>query len=374
MSTTTKPRIAIACGGTGGHLFPGVALAAQFIKRGCDVMLLVSEKEVDQQAVRDLWGVETITLPAVGLTGKNYLGFALAGYKSYRQCKKLFKERPPQAVLAMGGFTAAPPIMAGRSAGAVTFLHESNIVPGRANHHLSHFVKTIFAGFSQIESQFPHSDVAVLGTPVRSQFSLRDATAARISLGLDPARPVLLTMGGSQGATAINDLLIKTVPQLAKLMPELQYLHLTGDNDEEKVQRAYAENLRGGFVVKPFLNEMEMALSAATVAVSRAGASSLAELAALRVPAVLIPYPAATDNHQVLNAREFERTGAARVLEQSEATPELLGQLILALAKNTTARQSLILALASWHRPRAAEAIVEQVLTAIREKPASNKV
>ena len=260
MSTTTKPRIAIACGGTGGHLFPGVALAAQFIKRGCDVMLLVSEKEVDQQAVRDLWGVETITLPAVGLTGKNYLGFALAGYKSYRQCKKLFKERPPQAVLAMGGFTAAPPIMAGRSAGAVTFLHESNIVPGRANHHLSHFVKTIFAGFSQIESQFPHSDVAVLGTPVRSQFSLRDATAARISLGLDPARPVLLTMGGSQGATAINDLLIKTVPQLAKLMPELQYLHLTGDNDEEKVQRAYAENLRGGFVVKPFLNEMEMAL------------------------------------------------------------------------------------------------------------------
>ena len=92
------------------------------------------------------------------------------------------------------------------------------------------------------------------------------------------------------------------------------------------------------------------------------------------MPAVLIPYPAATDNHQVLNAREFERTGAARVLEQSEATPELLGQLILALAKNTTARQSLILALASWHRPRAAEAIVEQVLTAIREKPASNKV
>lgn len=363
----TKPHIVIACGGSGGHLFPGLAVAQQFARRNCDVTLIVSEKEVDQQALQNVWGMEIVKLPAVGLAGKNYLGFALAFYKSFFAAKNLFKARPPQAVLGMGGFTSAPPMLASIFSKVPTFLHESNAVPGRANRWLSHFVTRAFVGFSHAVAQFTGCDVVDIGMPVRPQFTPRDPAASRTTLGLDPARPTLLIMGGSQGATAINDLALSSLPQLLKLLPEFQFLHLTGAKDEERVRQIYERFAPGKFCVKPFLAEMQLALSAATVVISRAGASSLAEIAALRVPTILIPYPAATDNHQLVNAREYQRTGAARVLEQAEATPEALAQLVVTLAKNMTVRQSLLVAVACWHRPRAAEAIADQIMVAVRE-------
>ena len=363
-----KPHIAIACGGTGGHLFPGLAIANQFVRRNCDVTLIVSEKEVDQQALHDLWGMDVARLPAVGLTNKNYPGFFLAFINSFFAAKKLFKLKPPQAVLAMGGFTAAPPILAGKLAGVPTFLHESNAIPGRANRKLSHLVDGVFVGFSHAGPMFTGCEVVDIGTPVRSQFMPRDPATSRTTLGLDPARPLLLIMGGSQGASAINTLIIQSLPRLVGLLPEFQFLHLTGEKDYGRVQQAYAHNAPGRFIVKSFLDEMPQALAAATVAISRAGASSLAELAALRVPSILIPYPAATDNHQMANAREFVRTGAAKVLEQAEATPEVLTQMVVTLAKNSAARQSLLLSMACWHRPRAAEAIVDQILAVVRAR------
>jgi UDP-N-acetylglucosamine--N-acetylmuramyl-(pentapeptide) pyrophosphoryl-undecaprenol N-acetylglucosamine transferase len=122
-SSPSKPLVAIACGGTGGHLFPGVAVGEQLLRRGCDVTLLVSPKEVDQQAVKSATGMGVATLPAVGMTRGKLLSFVAGFWKSYRAAKKLFRERTPQAVLAMGGFTSAPPVLAGRACGAATFLH-----------------------------------------------------------------------------------------------------------------------------------------------------------------------------------------------------------------------------------------------------------
>ena len=365
-----KSQVYIACGGTGGHLFPGLAVAQQLIRRNCAITLIVSEKDVDDQALQNVWDMDTVTLPAVGFDGKNHFKFASASYKAYRLAKKMFKDRPPEAVLAMGGFTSGPPIMAARSMKALTYLHESNAIPGRANRWLAYAVTRVFIGFGHAESQFHGCEISDIGTPVRPQFTPRDASQARTALGLDPARPVLLIMGGSQGATAINELLIKSLPHFLEQFPELQYIHLTGVNDEDRVRQAYGEKMRGGYIVKAFHAEMEIALAAATVAISRAGSSSLAELAAMRVPPVLIPYPAATDNHQLHNAREYEKTGAAKVIEQAEATPELLSQAINALAKNAKTRESVFLALGCWHRPRAADAIAEQIANAIRDKTA----
>jgi len=364
---SNKYHIAIACGGTGGHFFPGLAVAQQFILRNCDVTLIVSEKEIDQQALQSVWGMNIVKLPAVGLTKKNYPGFALGFLKSFLGAKKLFKAKPPHAVLGMGGFTAAPPILAGILARVPTFFHESNAVPGRANRWVSHFVTRGFVGFSHAASQFTGCDIVDIGMPVRPQFTPRDTANSRSTLGLDPMRPTLLIMGGSQGATAINDLLIQSLPLLAKQMVELQFLHLTGEKDEERVREAYERFAPGRFTVKPFLAEMQHALSAATVAISRSGASSLAEIAALRVPTILIPYPTATDNHQLFNAREYVRTGAARLLEQADATPDSLVQLVGLLLRNATVRQSLLVALPCWHRPRAAEAIADQILKVVRE-------
>lgn len=171
-------------------------------------------------------------------------------------------------------------------------------------------------------------------------------------------------MGGSQGAGALNTLVIESLRAISGRAPDLQWLHLAGVRDADKVGQAYAgQKLKAA--VHPFLGEMELALGAATVAVSRAGASSLAELAAMRVPAILVPFPAATDNHQFYNARAFDETGAARLLEQKNATPETLTQSLLALLENATSRAQMQTALSRWHAPDAAERIAENMLRTI---------
>ena len=354
-------RVAIACGGTGGHLFPGLAVADQLVQRGCEVMLLISPKDVDQQAVQGVTGMQIVTLPAVGLKRGGELAFVRGFIQSYRAAARLFKSRPPQAALAMGGFTSAPPILAARRAGARTFLHESNSIPGRANRWLSRVVQRAFVGFPAAGGRLHNRKVTVTGTPVRAGFHAREAAACRTRLGLDPARPVLLVMGGSQGASGINELVLRALPLLAGRAPDLQWLHLTGPSDTQKMSQAYAASKLKA-VVHPFFAEMDVALGAATAAVSRAGASSLAELAAMRVPAVLVPYPAATDNHQFYNARAFEATGAACLLEQKSATPETLAQLLLDLIEKPAAHERMRSALAQWHAPHAAEQIADAML------------
>jgi UDP-N-acetylglucosamine--N-acetylmuramyl-(pentapeptide) pyrophosphoryl-undecaprenol N-acetylglucosamine transferase len=363
MTSSPQPpiRVAIACGGTGGHLFPGLAVAEQLVQRGCELMLLISAKEVDQRGVKGVAGMEIVTLPAVGLKRGGELAFVRGFIQSYRAAARLFKSRPPQAALAMGGFTSAPPILAARRAGARTFLHESNSIPGRANRWLSRVVQRAFVGFPSAGGRLRNRKVTVTGTPVRAGFHVREAAACRLRLGLDPARPVLLVMGGSQGASGINDLLLRALPLVAGRAPELQWFHLTGSSDAQKVRQAYAASKLKA-VVHPFFDDMELALGAATAAVCRAGASSLAELAAMRVPAVLVPYPAATDNHQFYNARAFEATGAACLLEQKSATPETLAQLLCDLIEKPAVHERMRSALAQWHAPHAAEQIAEAML------------
>ena len=362
-SGAKPPFVAIACGGTGGHLFPGIAVAEQLRKRGCAVALLISPKDVDQEAVKSASGMEVITLPAVALQNRNYLSFARSFWRSWRMARKLFQSRPPQAVLAMGGFTSAPPILAAGKFGARTFLHESNTIPGRANRFLARFVHEAFIGFPS-SAGLRAPKVTATGTPVRPQFQPANPGPCRAGFRLDPDRQTILVMGGSQGAGGINDLILSALPLLGNRTAAWQWLHLAGPADVEKVAQAYAAR---GFkaVVKPFIAEMDMALGAATMAVSRAGASSLAEIAAVRLPSLLVPYPAAADNHQLSNARAFESTGAARLLEQRNATPEKVAALLGELVDGQPARAKIQAALAQWHAPKAAEHIADIMLSAI---------
>ncbi len=358
-----KPLVAIGCGGTGGHLFPGQAVAHELLGRGCDVLLLISRKEVDRQAVRAEPGLGVATLPAVGFARSRPLAFAVGFARSFLLARRLFRERPPRAVLAMGGFASAPPTVAGRLAGAAAFLHESNTVPGRANRWLARLTHTAFVGFAEAAPRLPAGRVEVCGTPVRPGFQPGSPASARAALGLSPGRPVLLVTGGSQGARAINDLVLRALPLLQEALPELQCLHLTGLDDFERIRAAYqARGMRA--VVRPFLTEMELALDAATVAVSRAGGSSLAEMAAMRTPALLIPFPFAADDHQFLNARAFVERGAARMLTQHQATPELLVRMVAELIADESKRQSMKAALGQWHRPDVAVRIADCLLKA----------
>jgi UDP-N-acetylglucosamine--N-acetylmuramyl-(pentapeptide) pyrophosphoryl-undecaprenol N-acetylglucosamine transferase len=358
---SSRPVAYIACGGTGGHLFPGLAVGEELLRRGCDVTLIVSPKEVDQQAVKTVQRMAIATLPAIGLTRGRLWQFCKGFRQAFVRSRALLRERPAQAVLGMGGFTSAPPLLAAKSCGAATFLHESNTIPGRANRWLSHVVHQAFVGFPSAAARLQRTHVVTTGTPVRSQFEVTSAAPARMALGLDPNRPVLLIMGGSQGASGINELMREALPILAPALPEVQYLHLTGAEDFERVRAKYAQHAPRA-VVRPFFSEMELALGAATVAVSRAGASSLAELAAMRVPVILIPYPAATDNHQYHNARAFSDAGAAVLLEQVAATGEKLAGMASNLLRDLNARKMMSHELERWHSPHAAEQIADKML------------
>lgn len=359
-----QPLIAIACGGTGGHLFPGLAVAERLRERGGRVLLLVSRKEIDRQAVESASDVDVLTLPAVGLSGRRVWAFFRGLAQSYRVARNRFKSDPPGAALAMGGFTSVGPMLAARRGGSLCFLHESNAVPGRANRLVSRGVNHAFVGFSCASSGLRCSGVTVTGTPVRHQFRRVDAQRARLALGLAPDRPVLIIMGGSQGAAGVNELVLRSLMLIAEQAPELQYLHLSGATEAPAVRSTY-DRLKLDAVVLPFLAEMERGMDAATVAVSRAGASSLAELAAMELPAVLIPYPHAVDGHQLLNARAFEATGAAGLLEQSLATPESLARSVLGLVQSEARRAQMRQALSGWQAPQAADQIAQHILRAL---------
>jgi len=359
------PYVAIACGGTGGHLFPGLAVAEELVGRNCPVALFISPKEVDQQSVRTAKGVEIFILPAVAFQRGSRFAFMQGAWRSWSAARKLFQARPPCAALAMGGFTSAPPILAAKQAGAKTFLHESNAIPGRANRWIAHPVDQAFVGFPSAAARLHVREATVTGTPVRSEFHTRPPEACRLALGFDPARPVVLVMGGSQGASGINDLMLASLPLLAKRAPHWQWLHLTGPHDADKAKQAYV-SLGVQASVHPFLAEMDLALGAASAAISRAGASSLAELAAMRVPALLVPFPYAADNHQFCNAFAVAESGAARLLEQKDATPERVAGQLIELVENSGARDTMKTALACWHSPNAARQIAETILRAVK--------
>jgi UDP-N-acetylglucosamine--N-acetylmuramyl-(pentapeptide) pyrophosphoryl-undecaprenol N-acetylglucosamine transferase len=356
--------VAIACGGTGGHFFPGTAVGEELLARGCEVRLLISRKEVDQRNASAAAGMTVETLPAVAW-GRNPLRFWVGLRESYRAARRLFAAHPPAAVLSMGGFTGVAPALAARRAGVPVFLHEANSIPGRANRWLAHVAEGAFVYFPDAAGRISHQQVRVTGMPVRSQFEPAAAEACRAALRLDPRRDVVLVMGGSQGAEPINRALLAALPELAEQEPDLQFVHLTGAAGAETVAAAYRGVGRRAFVA-PFLTEMELALGAATLAVTRAGASSLAEQAAMRVPAILIPYPQAADNHQYFNARAFADTGAARLLPQSEASPERLLSAIRSLLADEPRRLGMQVALRSWHCAEAARAMAGIILRRVR--------
>jgi UDP-N-acetylglucosamine--N-acetylmuramyl-(pentapeptide) pyrophosphoryl-undecaprenol N-acetylglucosamine transferase len=254
--------------------------------------------------------------------------------------------------------------------GVKTFLHESNTIPGKANRFLARFVDEAFVGFPEAAARLRAKKTSVTGTPVRPQFSVRrdsvepKSAGCRTALGLEPNLQTILVIGGSQGARGLNDLILSALPLLAG--KNWQWLHLTGANDFEKAKVFYAaQKIKA--VVKPFLAEMDLALGAATACVSRAGASSLAEIAAMRLPSALVPLPTAADNHQMTNAVAFEKTGAARLLEQKKSTPEKTAVILIELVEGETVRSKMQAALAQWHAPEAAAEIAESILQSVDE-------
>jgi UDP-N-acetylglucosamine--N-acetylmuramyl-(pentapeptide) pyrophosphoryl-undecaprenol N-acetylglucosamine transferase len=321
----------IACGGTGGHLFPGIAVAEVLRDRGHEVLLFISEKEIDSLALSTRSQFRFEKLPTVGfpsLYSPAVFGFIRRFTESLSLCRSIYGKFKPQVVLGMGGFTSTAPILAGRMRGISTLVHESNAIPGKANRLAGKMVAAVLLGFKEAAQFFPKVRTEITGTPIRTELKRVDRQAARQKLGLQADLTTMLVMGGSQGASGINQAVIKSLPLLRGA--PLQIIHLSGARDERLATDNYQREQIPASVFA-FHHHMEQIYSAADFALARAGAASLAELAFFALPSILIPFPYAADDHQTCNAEIFAHADAAFVLKESELTPELLSQKIRAM-------------------------------------------
>lgn len=313
---TEKMSVVIACGGTGGHLFPGVAVAQELQSRGHRVKLLISEKKVDAAASKKYGdNLEFTTIPAIAKPrtfSLKMIPFVFNFFKTLAASKKVLKEAKADAVIGMGGFTSMPPVMAGKQLGLKCFVHDSNALPGKANRLTSKYCHKIFLGSANAIKYFTGKEVVVTGTPVREEIEqLPTRVAAAEHLGLDASLNTVLVMGGSQGAKQLNSIIVEA----SKAMPEVQFLHITGNSDYNRVKSELGEGVKSHKLVA-FCSEMAAAYAASDLCVCRSGASSLTELAYIGMPSILVPYPYAADDHQTFNAQEFEEKNAALLIQE----------------------------------------------------------
>jgi len=335
-------KIAIAGGGTGGHLFPALAVGEVLLERGHEVLIFISEKEVDALATQGRSEFRFEKLPSIGMPRLFSLGMLTFLHRfnaSFAPCRRIFAEFKPDAVLGMGGFTSTPPILAGKMRRIPTFVHESNAIPGKANRLNGRLVDVVLLGFEECKRHFPKAHCEVTGTPIRRSLARRvPREKALLEFGLSPDRKTLLVMGGSQGAHGINEAM-RLVAMGGKL-EGLQIIHLTGAGDTGELGKIYREQGIPAHVAA-FCHQMENAYSAADLVVARSGAASLSEISHFSLPSILIPYPHAAENHQQLNAEIFARAGATALLKESNATGETLALTICKLTENPELLQSM---------------------------------
>lgn len=369
---SSQRKVAIACGGTGGHFFPGVAVAQEVRRRGGQVMLFASRKEVDRESAVALPDARIEFLPAVALIRGRRLAFVFGEIRSLAFCLRQFLRWKPGVVLVMGGFAGVAPAIAGRLLGARVYLHEANSVPGRANRCLARLCRGIFVGFPLAKAAFGGRKFVVSGTPVRREFwqTLRPEVCRR--LGLVSGAPVLLVMGGSQGAQALNDLTAKVAPLLSRRHPDLQIVHLTGKHDHSSLRALY-ERLGLRYFLSEFCPNASELIRMATAVLSRAGASSLAEYAAVRLPALLIPYPHAAEDHQRKNAVMFAESGAAEWREERRLRPSEAARVLSRLLYDREARRRMQKALQFWNAEGAAARIVDDLMEAGNSEEEASK-
>lgn len=320
-------RVVIAGGGTGGHITPALAVAEAFrlIQVDTSVSFLATPRSVDSRMYGKA-GVNYTVLDSPRIDTGNALKKLTLPYrflKTYLNVRSYLKLHDPDIVLGTGGYASFFVILAARSLNIKTVLHESNSIPGRANRIAARFCDRIYAGFYSAVGKFRNKNVVYTGNPVRLQQIEKAEALSR--LGLRNDLPVVLFLGGSQGASFINNMALESPG-------ETQVILQCGKSDYRRVSEM--SDHRRNFLVLPFSDDMEILYSAADLAVARSGAMTIAELCRFRLPALFIPYPLATDNHQKTNAAEIEETGAAMVLLQEKLNSATLWRIISTILKD----------------------------------------
>ena len=323
-SAAPKGKLLIAASGTGGHLFPAIATAQQL--SNYEIEWLGVPDRLETTLVPDSYPLHTVKMGGVqGSFGLSTLKLLAKFARSTARVRRLLKDGSFDGVFTTGGYIAAPAIIAAKSLGLPAILHESNALPGKVTRFLSPWCTTVALGFEEAVERLPKANTVVVGTPVRSQFieATRSAVGL-IDIDIPQDAPLIVVVGGSQGAVAVNQMVRAAAP--AWLDSGKWIVHITGTNDPDADSFSHPH-----YIHRPFYSDMAALFQRANLAVSRAGAGTLIELAITGTPSILIPYPFAAEDHQTFNAQAFAKVGAGELHQQSALTAEKLQKIVLDL-------------------------------------------
>lgn len=359
-------KIIIAGGGTGGHIFPAVAIANAIKKIQPDIEILFvgakgkMEMEKVPQAGYKIEGLDIAGFNRSSLIKNIGLPFKLV--KSFLQVRKIFKSFPPVAVIGVGGYSSFPVLKFAQSKGIKTFIHESNSFAGKSNIMLGKNATKVFVASDGMEKFFPKEKIMITGNPVRAVISQRNITREEgiRFFGLDPAKQTILSIGGSLGAKSINEAVDKNRDVFEQ--NGLQLIWQTGKPYAEKGKQAAAG--KSNIWVNDFISQMEYAYAAGDVVISRSGAMSIAELCVQQKPAVLVPFPFAAEDHQTVNAQNLVNKNAAIMVKDNEALDKLVPT-VIQLAKSEQQQSELKQNIGKLAITNADETIASEILKLI---------
>ncbi|MDA8091764.1 MAG: undecaprenyldiphospho-muramoylpentapeptide beta-N-acetylglucosaminyltransferase [Nitrospiraceae bacterium] len=367
-------RVVIAGGGSGGHLFPGLALAEELKKQaGAEIVFMGTEKGLEAKVVPQK-GYQIIFLPAEGVAGKSGIAKYRAVSKlmlSVLKAKKLLASIEPDVVVGTGGYVSVSPVVAAWLSSIPIIVMEQNVVPGAANRWLARLSGAVAATYMESTRYLPKGKTFLTGNPVRAEvLSATKENSLTLTSRLFELEPegffTVFVSGGSSGATSINRAVTGALEHLDDLKGSLQFLHQSGHRDYQAVREAY-RRLGYKAMVVPFVYQMPEAYAAADLVICRAGATTLAELTALGKPAVLVPYPYA-GAHQEFNAKKLEAFGAARLIMDNELSGQRMAHEIRGLFENGSERDAMAARSQAVGQPDAAKKTAELVLSLVRLK------
>jgi UDP-N-acetylglucosamine--N-acetylmuramyl-(pentapeptide) pyrophosphoryl-undecaprenol N-acetylglucosamine transferase len=361
-------RIIFSGGGTGGHVYPALALAEKLREREPDVSIaFIGTEDGMENSILTNYDYDFFSVKVSAFSRKpsvEIIKTLCRAFSGLKEARRLIKKLCPDIIVGTGGYVCGPVVLAGYLCGVKTCIQEQNAMPGLTNRILAGFVDKIFLGSPAAAKYFSRkSKVVISGNPIRAGIMAADHRLAQDILDLDPGKKTLLVSGGSRGAMSINQAMLCVHEKLAG-SSAIQVLHITGEKGFEAFAGQLPAKVRAAENLKilPYMNDMPLALAAADLAVFRAGAIGLSELAARGVPSILVPYPYATANHQEHNARAFERENAAIVVRDRELTGDSLNSLINILLNDEDRLSGMAQAARKLGRPEAADRIVQEIL------------
>ncbi|MBI4650646.1 undecaprenyldiphospho-muramoylpentapeptide beta-N-acetylglucosaminyltransferase [Candidatus Desantisbacteria bacterium] len=357
-------KLMIVCGGTGGHIYPGIALAKAIKNRNPDgkIIFIGKKKGLEEQIfLRDGWDYRTIIISGMPREfSVKWFSFIFKMILGIIQSIIIINKEKPDIIVGTGAYITVPVILSGKIFRVPELLMEQNTYPGIATRFLARIVNKIAVSFEETVKYLPGKKCIHTGNPVRPEIISKDKESACRLLNFDESKKTLLIFGGSQGAHSINKACIDMKPLLEPLYDRLQMIMITGENDFKEVNECY-EKTNIKIMIAPFYYNMENALAVSDMVISRSGASTLAEVTARGIPSILIPYPYATDQHQLKNAEAMVKSGAAYIIPDRDLTGEILGKYIIALLFDDIKLKSIKEASKKLGRPDAIENIAKIV-------------